>query len=337
MAITYTPVDLRGDALEEVFTELLFENKTVEKGLVTLADDIKADTIVTQFGTTVSMQAYTSGTKTASGGIGVNDKYITPTKVMYYDTFDPNSLRLSRFKRDMSKGAINVDSNEFNQLLITSLLPKISADCESKFWNGATSATKTAVAALTPGTAQTSAGAAEQTYVAAAPTTLFDGVVTTMIYNSPNAATSAGVGGRIKVAGTTISASNIATEYGKAYAAIPAVVLNQNGKQPYIYAPYSHMQFINQYNINATYRDLFSVQGDRYFYCGIEIQFVPLPENCLIVALPENIMWLTDVFSDLNQLKIAKTAEFEETMAYLAVMTEYAWIVRQAVNVLYLG
>jgi hypothetical protein len=342
MAISYTPVAVKGKVLEEVVTEILFENKTISEELVDLQDNVKADTIVTDFGLTVAQQAYTSGAKTASGTIGINDKSITPVKVMYYDEFDPESLRLSRFKRDMPQGAANITSNEFNQLLIAGLEPKISADAESKFWNGATAATKVAVAALTPGAGQGSAGAAEQTYVAAAPTTLFDGVVTTMIYNSPNAATAAGVGARIKVAGTTISGSNIATEYAKVYAAIPAVVLNQVDKKPYLYAPHSHKQFINILNTSETYRDKFLVVGlgtpaEKYFYNGTEIKFVPLPENCVIAALPENIKWLCDAFSDLNEMLINVIANNRQDMFYMFTMTQFAWVVRQAINVLYLG
>jgi len=343
MAISYSKVDIRGKAVEPVFAELLFMNESIAKGHVNFQDGIKADTIVTEAGMTVSMQAYSSGAPTASGGIGIYDKSLTPTKIMYYDEFDPETLRSSRFNRDMAKGAWNLGSSEFENLVMTEYGGKIANDVEAKFWNNATAATKTAVAALTAGTGQTSVGAAEQTLVAATTAGLFDGVVTTMIYNTPYQGASAGVGGRVKVAGTTVSSSNIATEYGKVYAAIPAKVLNGNSdEKPLIYAPYSHKQMINIYNVTATYRDLFSVTNlgqptEKYFYNGVEIVFKPLAENVVICANPSHIMWLTDLQADIASLTIDKIANNREDRFLKAIMTQYAWVVRQSMNVLYVG
>ena len=79
-------------------------------------------------------------------------------------------------------------------------------------------------AALTAGTANNAVGAAEKTLVAALTASQIDGVVAKMIYNDDNASATAGVGGRIKVAGTAITAANIKAEYDKIYAAIPAEV-----------------------------------------------------------------------------------------------------------------
>lgn len=342
MAITYTPVSLRGQAAEPVFAELLFRNNTIADELVRFEENIKAGSIISEFGVTVTRQAYTSGAPTAAGSINPTDKEVTPIKQMYYDEFDPDQLRPSRYNRDMAAGAWNVISGEFMQMLMESVAPKIALQAEVDFWNGASSATKTAVAALTPGTGQGSVGAAEQTYVAAAPTSLFDGIVTTLIYNSPNAETAAGVGARVKVAGTTITSSNIATEYAKLYAAIPAVLFNPaetGGDKPYIYAPYSHKQLINIFNVTATYRDLFSVEPvtGKYFYNSVEIKFVPVPENCMIVSLPNDLVWCTDLLSDLNLLNIDKIANNREDMFYKAIFTELAWVVRQKNKVLYLG
>jgi hypothetical protein len=72
--------------------------------------------------------------------------------------------------------------------------------------------------------------ATEQAQIAAA--TQADGILSKMIYNNSNQAGVAGVGGRIKVAGTTITNANIKISYDKIYAAIPAVVLGS--EQPII-------------------------------------------------------------------------------------------------------
>jgi hypothetical protein len=158
----------------------------------------------------------------------------------------------------------------------------------------------------------------------------FDGVITRMIYNG------GAVGGRVNVIGTTITSTNIATEYAKAYAAVPSRVLF-GAVKPFIYAPYSHKQLINIFNISATYRDLFSVQADgSYFYNGVEIKFVPLAENVMIVARPDYIVWCTDLLSDINMLKIDKIALNREDMFVKNIMTIFAHVLNQSMNVLYL-
>lgn len=335
MALSYSPVAIRGKAVAPVFAELLSRNSTINRQLVNFQEDIKASTIITEEGFVATMQAYTSGSPSASGTLGLTDREVTPVKVMFYDEFDPETLRTSRFNQTMDAGAFNLESGEFMDLLMNSLAPKIAKSAENLFWNGATSATKTAVNALTAGTANNAVGAAEKTYVAAAPTGLFDGVATFMIYNN------AAVGARVKVAGTTLSGSNIKTEFDKVYAAIPAAALN-NDVAPVIYAPYSCKQFINIFNSNQTTRDTFQVTGlatpsEQYTYNGLKIEFVPLAENVVICANPENILWLTDLQSDLSELKIDRIANNREDMFYKVIMTEIAHVIRQATNVLYVG
>ena len=332
MAISATIVDIRGKAYEPVLEELLFENKTISESLVSFEPDVKNETIFTENTNAVTLQAFSSGAPTSQGTFTLTDVAVTPTKVMYYHEFDPNALRPSRFKRSMKPGAWEMMSTEFERTVLAAYGKEVSLDAESKWWTGVTSATKTAIAALTPGTAQNQVGAAEQTWSAAQTATQFDGVVAKMIYNN------GALGTRVKVAGTTISGSNINTEYGKVYAAIPAVVLAQNEK-PYLYAPYSHKQFINIFNVNATYRDLFAVdiKADKYFYNGIEIKFVPLPENCVIAALPSNLIWCTDLVADINKMEINKIANNREDMFVKHIFTIAAHVARQANNVLYLG
>jgi hypothetical protein len=330
MAISATIVDIRGKAYEPVITELLFENKTVADNLVSFEDDVKANTIFTENSNIVAMQAYTSGAPSSSGTLAVADTLITPTKLMFYQEFDPNALRSSRFNRDMKPGAWNVASSEFERSVLAAYAKEVSYDAELKFWSGLTAATQTAIAALTPGTGQASVGAAEQTWAAAQTPALVDGVIGRMIYNNNT------LGTRVKVAGTTVTSSTIAAEYAKVYAAIPAVVLAQ-GEQPFIYAPHSHKQLINIFNISATYRDLFSVQGDKYFYNGVEIKFVPLSENVMVAAKPSHLVWCTDLVSDLNYMEINKIANNRDDMFVKHVFTQFTHVVNQAFNVLYVG
>lgn len=333
MALTYTGAEIPTDYKADIITEILFRNETVEKGLVAFETGIKAGRIITENLNSVTMQAWTvNPTGSEAGAIGLEDTLVTPVKVEYIDKFTPDDLRSTRFNRDMKPGAINDVSDEFNKLVLNGVAPLISLDAESKFWNGATAGTKTAVAALTSGTGQASVGAAEKTLVAAMPTTLFDSLTARIIYNK------AAVGKRIKVAGTTLSESNIATEMGKVYNAIPDVVLSGADK-PFIYAPRNVKKFINNFNLAQTYRDTFTVDlaTGKYFYLDVEIVFVPLASNVIVAGIPMNFMWCTDVLDDYANIEIAKYPAPRKDYFYDVIFTVFAHVVNQKFNVLYVG
>lgn len=341
MAINYNVVDIRGKAAEPIIEELLFENKTLSEELVTFEDDVKAETIFTEYTADAVMQAYTCGLPVSAGSMDGFDVAVTPIKAQYYQEFCPDTLRFSRFKRDMKPGAWNIMSTEFERVVIGGVYAKnISSNVEDLFWNNATAATKAAVAALTPGALQTEVSTEEQALVAGTADGLFDGIVTRMIYNASNATLTPSVGGRVKVVGTTITASNIKDEYDKVYAAIPAVTLEGNTTAPFIYAPRSHKQMINIYNNNpANFKDAFSVSDDktRYFFNGVEIKFVPVPENTMIASKKEHLFWCTDLKSDINQMQIDKIANNREDMFIKNNMTITTHVGNQAFNVLYVG
>ena len=340
MAITYNSVNYRGKAAEPIVEELLFENATIAKSLVTFEEDVKAETIFTEATATATLQAYTSGVPTSAGSLTAFDVAVTPTKVQFYQEFDPNTLRFSRFKRDMKPGAWEIMSSEFEQLVIGGLYAKqISNAFEYEFWNGATAATKTAVAALTAGTANTSVGAAEKTKVAALASSQIDGILVKMIYNDSNASATAGVGTRVKVAGTTLTAAVLKAEFDKVYAAIPAVALNGTEK-PIIYAPKSVKQMIAQANnVTTDYTKPFNADAsyENIYFNGLKIEFVPLPENVLIAALKSHLIWATDLASDVNVMQMDKIALNREDMFLKNNMTLAAHVVNQKFNVLYIG
>jgi hypothetical protein len=333
MSITYTGNVQPTDFKDAIINEILFRNDTVEKGLVAFETGIKAGRVITENINSVTMQAWSvNPTGNESGDIGLEDTVVTPVKVEFIDKFSPEDLRSSRFNRDMAPGAINNISDEFNKVVLNGVAPLISLDAESKFWNGATSATKTAVAALTAGTGQTSVGAAEKTLVAAMPTTLFDSLTTKMIYNK------AAVGKRIKVAGTTLSATNIADEMAKVYNAIPDAVLS-GAEKPLIYAPRNVKKFINNFNLAQTYRNTFTVDltTNKYFYLDVEIVFVPLASNVLIAGVPTNFMWCTDLMDDYADVSIAPYPAPRKDYFYDVIFTIFAHVVNQKFNVLYVG
>lgn len=333
MGLTYTGAQIPTEYKPEIIEEILFRNDTIEKNLVSFETGIKAGRVITENINSVTMQAWTvNPTGSEAGSIGLEDTVVTPVKVEYIDKFTPDDLRSTRFNRDMIPGAINDISDEFNRLVLNGVAPLISLDAESKYWNGATSATKTAVAALIAGTAQTSVGAEEQTLVAGMPTTLFDSLTTRMIYNK------GAVGKRIKVAGTTLTSANIATEIGKVYEAIPNEVLSFSEK-PYIYAPRSVKKLINNFNLAQTYRDTFTVDlaNNKYYYLDVEIVFVPLADNVIVAGVPTNFMWCTDSMDDYADINIAPYPAPRKDYFYDVIFTIFAHVVNQKFNVLYVG
>src|SRR5665811_2575469 len=97
MAITYSPVDIRGEAIEPILEQIFFANKTVSDGYVTFNTDIKAGTIFSEAGVGVTAQAYTGAALVSSGSMTVTDRTITPFKLEYKQTFLQEALRTSRF------------------------------------------------------------------------------------------------------------------------------------------------------------------------------------------------------------------------------------------------
>ncbi len=328
MAINYNAkLDIRGQAAEPVVTEILFRNETIANGLVRFETEVKAGTIFTENENTVTFQDYTCGAPSATGSIALDDTEITPVKIMVYDEFCYDNLRSSRFNRDMAAGAWNTVSGEFDRLVLGSYGDKISQNAEKEFWAGISSTTKTALGATPSGIT-----ASEQSFGAALTTTKYDGVVARLIYNKDKSKVTT----KNLVIGATagVTSTNIATEYAKLYAAAPAVTLDQEGV--YIYAPKSHKQLINIYNVSATYRDLFAKEGNAYFYNGVEIKFVPLPENSMVLAIADQIVWATDLASDITTLMIDKIANNRDDYFLKNVFTSYCHIVNTKFATLYI-
>jgi len=342
MALNYSPIDFRGVAAEPVLAEILYLNDTVREQLVTFDTEIKYNIIHTEATVDVTMQEYTCDEPTALGSQNLFETLVTPVKVMYFDKFCDDQLRPSRFNTSMAPGAWNTLSTEYERMVIQGLYAaKISQDIESKFWNNVTSSTKSAVAGLTAGTAQTQVSASEKALVAATTTGLFDGVVQKMIYNDSNVDKVGAVGGRIKVTGATggPTALNVKDEYDKVFAAIPDVLL-LGGEQPYIYAPRKHRMLIAMYDNNPTnFKTAFSVSDDKtkYYFNGIEIKFVPIPDNVIIVSKPSHLFWDTDLITDQTYVESDKVSKTSDMRFIKSVLTIAAHVGNQQYNVLYVA
>lgn len=331
--INYNPKEFTGTDFSEIFMETLYQNETISENKVRLITDIKASTVITEMEVDVQVQAYTCNVPEQAGAININDGLLSPCKAMSYQEWCPDDLRFSRFSTGMRPGAWENINEEWLRIVMETYGSKLSRTIESEFWNGASATTAAIVAGLTPGTLQTEVSAEEQAYVASAPVTLCDGVATYLIYNN------SAVGKRIKVVGTTITATNIDAEYAALYAAIPAVLLRSaNVRETKIFAPESHLQLINIFNNAQLYRDKFTTDGaGGYYFLGIKIEFVPLAENVMIAGRYSNLIWGTDLTADYGMIEVNRVSLNADKRFFKAVYTMGTAAVNQAQMVLYVG
>lgn len=340
MSITYTGAStIKGPNLVPVLQEIFFTNKTIENGWVTFNDDMKEGTIITNASVTATAQAYTGAALSASGGISITDRVVSLTKLEYKDTFLEESIRASRFNKDMKQGAWEIESNEFNTKVLGMYAPKMSADAERLFWGGVTSATKTAVAALTPGASQGSITAAAQTAFAGLTAGLVDGIFSKAFYDN------GAIGGYIKVTGTTVTAANIAAEVAKIYAAIPAEMLDDATDPVLIYCPRAWKQLVYNANntVGAAQQVNFQIEGTNFstskvYYNGVEMVFVPVPSNLWAYAnRVSRVMWNSDSTADVSKIEIGKVANDGDTKFIRGIYTIQAHIADATKGVLYGG
>lgn len=328
--ITYSPVEFTGTYFEEIFMEVLFQNETVSQNKVRLITDIKAQTILTEMDVDTTIQAYICGSPTPTGSININDAILNPCKQMSYNEFCPDDLRYSRFATQMRAGAWEIMPEEWLRIVMEQYGTKTSRLIEENYWNGATTATKAAVAALSVGPNLT---AEEKAYVAAAPTTLCDGVLTYLIYNN------GAVGSSIDVVGTTITSTNIWDEYKKVYAVIPTVLLqSSNIGDLRIFAPENHKQLISIYNTDQLYRDKFTMDAQgNFFFLGVKIEFVPLAANTMIAGRWSDLILGTDLTSDFSYVKVDVVTNNADTRFIKQVFTSAAAVMTQTQKVCYVG
>ena len=338
MAISYTSVDIRGKATEEILEEVLFANKTVSEGYVTFATDIKAGTIITEAGVDVTAQLYTGSALGSSGSMNITDRIITPTKLEYKQTFLQEALRAGRFGRSMNPGAFNIESSEFASTVLAQYAPNVSQDAENIFWGGITAAQQVSIAALTPGAGQGSMTAATQTAIAALTPGLVNGVFSKILYDN------SALGGYIKVTGTTVTAANIATQVGLIYAAIPAENLADTVSPTAIYCPRAWRQLarIANNSVGAAQQINFefdSMAADaKCFYNGVELIFVPTPNNLMAYAQRKAaIYWCTDLTDDINRFVVDKLTADSDVQFVRTIYTLAAHVGQASKGVLYGG
>ena len=161
--------------------------------------------------------------------------------MQFADVIDNNVLLDTRFERSMAAGAFNLVSSEFDNAVLQDITPAIGATMEDVTWDGATTAQKAAIAALTPGAAQGSISAGAQTLAAAMPTNLVNSIPATILYNASISKDTpgAGLGDYKKVTSiASITSRTIAAEYGKLYGVIDPKLIADQQNQPVIFVTF---------------------------------------------------------------------------------------------------
>lgn len=322
----YNPKVFEGEHAQEIFSEVIHRNNTVEKSLVRVMDDIKNEIVVTSIEGEIPFSDYKEDLRETdlenyADTIKIGDSKIRPVKIMAFTTFKMDELRNSRFARDMQQGAANITSNEFEQAVLGHCIPRLGKSFERLFWVGITAASKAAIAADAAIPAKQKAWAAAQT------AGKVDGIITRMILSKQV----------IEGSGSANTVEALATEYGKLFALIPSEVFEQTDLV--IYAPHADKQKILQANANQTYRDIFTVAGDNFAYLGVKIEFVPLPSNMKMAGrggASGDFILGTDLLDDSLKLEIGKVNNFGEEMFMKQVCTLDAAVVTPKQKLLYI-
>jgi hypothetical protein len=166
MGIVISGTKLPQSSISEIQKELYADWGTFREGDVAIEEGHKSGTEVYESKVVVNMAAYSSGAvSSGSDTLTVGRTPVTLTKIQFADVVDNNVLLDTRFEKTMQAGAFNLVSSEFDNAVLQDIQPAIGQTMENVTWNGATSATKTAIAALTPGASQGSISAGAQTLI----------------------------------------------------------------------------------------------------------------------------------------------------------------------------
>lgn len=344
MAITFTGTKTAQSEFPEIIQEIYSDSPTFRGETIELVEGHKSGMDIYESSASVTFSAANYGPVTADNVALETQKSTVNLKTFNVEgIIDESSLLGTRFEKSMAAGAFNVVSDEFDQRVLIQVQPATSAKLESGVWNGATTATKAAIAALTPNAAQGSISAGAQTLVAAMPTTLFDSIPATMLYNDSNskAVPGAGLGDYKKVLSiAAVTAASIVAEYVKIYNTIPDDILVKTGDEaPIIYAPkgdYKLIKTVNRVQGAALQENFVGNSFNDMYFNDVKIMFVDLV-GFRIVAPKSHLKLVMDLLSDSSQLIIEKEANASTRRVLKLINTMTTWVVNQKWNVLYGG
>jgi len=343
MAITFTGVKNAQSEYPEIIQEVYSDSPTFRGETIELVEGHKSGMDIYESSADVTFTDANYGPVTTDNVALAFQKSVVNLKTFNVEgIIDESSLLNTKAEKSMKAGAFEVVSDEFDKRVLIQVQPATSAKLESAVWNGATTATKAAIAALTPNAAQGSITAAAQTKVAAMPTTKFDSIVATMLYSDSNskAVPGAGLGDYIKVTGTTVTTSNIVAEYVKIFNAIPNDIIVKTGDEaPIIFAPkgdYKLIKAANRVQGAALQENFVGNSFNDMYFNDVKIVFTDLV-GFRIAAQKNNLKLVMDLLSDSSQLIIEKEANASTRRILKLINTMNTWVVKQKWNVLYNG
>ena len=344
MAITYTGTKTEAGEYAEIVQEIYADSPTFRGETVEIVEGHKSGMEIYESSAEITFSDANYGSVTTDNVALKTQKSIVNLKTFNVEgIIDESSLKGTRFEKSMAAGAYNVVSDEFDKAVLVQVTPAVGAKLESWVWNGATAATKAAIAALTPGAGQGSISAGAQTLVAAMPTTLFDSIPATMLYNDSQSKVvpGAGLGDYKKVlTPAAVTTASIVAEYVKIYNTIPDEVLVKTGDDaPIIYAPkgdYKLIKSVNRVQGAALQENFVGNSFNDMYFNDVKIVFTDLV-GFRIVAQKNNLKLVMDLLSDSSQLIIEKEANASTRRILKLINTMNTWVVKQKWNVLYNG
>lgn len=345
--VTFSGTKLPQTQLEEIQSEIYADWGTFRDRDIDIQEGHKSGTDVYESKVTVNMKAATTAAVTADGTAEykVDKTPVTNVRVMFADLIDQETLLSTRFEKSMAAGAFNLVSSEFDNKVLQYITPAISAQMESALWDGATTAQKVAIAALSPAAPQGSISAGAQTLAAAMPVNLFNSLPATILYNDSlsKGTPGAGLGDYKKVLTiAAITSASIAAEYGKLYATIAPIVLADPANPPVIFAPLAHRQLMRTANnsVGAASNKNFDFENNtlqsKVYFQGIEVKFKPLV-GFMICADPRYLKLLMDMISDISSMETGQVADGAQKMWYKNVQSLTTWVTNQRYITLYGG
>lgn len=123
--------------------------------------------------------------------------------------------------------------------------------------------------------------------------------------------------GAVTLTGAAITASNVTTAFADIYASLDSAVLNSGEAR--IYAGHSVKQAIMQANVNAAYRDIFSVVNGQIFYLGIPVVFAKI--DYMTAGRWSDYVLGTDLTSDFAFVQVDKVQANSDTIFMRAVLS----------------
>ena len=343
MAI-YNAVKIRGEQILPFQTLLLTKDSSVAEGYVGFEPGAKEGSVWTESTETVSEIDYTGAPVTEAD---LDAMIAFDNKILYAITefrkvVKMNGLHNTIFSEDMGVGAEKQVSQTFLNYATESFSGAIANQQMINRWQGVTVATKAAIAALVPGAGANQISASTQAKVASLPIAKRDGFFAVVVYNTFRANAVAAKGEYIKLDAVAITASNIASEYARIYAAILPDVLNNTDTPVIIESPLAHRQLMRTANnsVGASSNQNFLFEADaidsKCSYNGVAVSFVNLPTNVVIVHPAKGLFINADaVNEDSNFMEIGKMANGSDWVYFKNVWAYNHAVMNQNRNVLY--